>query len=123
MIKIGQINTLTVNKHVDFGLYLDGGEDGEILLPRKYIKDNCQPGDSLEVFICYDSEDRLMATTETPKAQVGEFATLKVVSMSPIGAFLDWGLPKDLFLPFAEQQPLGLCLSRQHGPYRGFHAH
>jgi hypothetical protein len=103
MLKIGQINTLTVLKHVDFGLYLDGDEGGEILLPRKYIKENCQPGDSLDVFICYDSEDRLMATTETPKAQVGEFATLKVVSMNAVGAFLDWGLPKDLFLPFAEQ--------------------
>ncbi|HEY8272724.1 MAG TPA: S1-like domain-containing RNA-binding protein [Pseudobdellovibrionaceae bacterium] len=103
MIKIGQINKLRVHKHVDFGLYLDDGENGEILLPRKYIKDNCQPGDSLEVFICYDSEDRLIATTETPKAQVEEFATLKVVSTNSVGAFLDWGLPKDLFLPFAEQ--------------------
>ncbi len=103
MLKIGQINKLTVLKHVDFGLYLDGGEGGEILLPRKYIKDNCQPGDNLDVFIYYDSEDRLIATTETPKTRVGEFSTLKVVSISSVGAFLEWGLLKDLFLPFAEQ--------------------
>lgn len=103
MIKIGQINKLRVTKHVDFGLYLDDGENAEILLPRKYIQDNCQPGDSLDVFVYYDSEDRLIATTETPLAQVGEFATLKVVSTNSVGAFLDWGLPKDLFLPFAEQ--------------------
>ncbi|MGZ3744113.1 MAG: CvfB family protein [Pseudobdellovibrionaceae bacterium] len=103
MMKIGQLNKLKVNKHVDFGLFLDNGEGGEILLPRKYILDNCQPGDTLEVFIYYDSEDRLIATTESPLAQVGEFANLKVVSTTSVGAFLDWGLSKDLFLPFAEQ--------------------
>jgi len=104
MIKIGEINKLTVLKHVDFGLYLQGDEEtGEILLPRKYINDNCQVGDSLDVFLCYDSEDRLIATTETPKAMVGEFACLKVAETNSVGAFLDWGLPKDLFLPFAEQ--------------------
>lgn len=103
MVNIGKFNQLAVLKHVDFGLYLDGGEDGEILLPRKYIQENCQVGDLLEVFVCYDSEDRLMATTEKPIAQVGEFAVLKVASTSVVGAFLDWGLPKDLFLPFAEQ--------------------
>jgi predicted RNA-binding protein (virulence factor B family) len=104
MVQIGKLNKLTVIKHVDFGLYLQGDEDtGEILLPRKYITDNCQVGDSLEVFLCYDSEDRLIATTETPKAMIGEFACLQVVATSSVGAFLDWGLPKDLFLPFAEQ--------------------
>lgn len=104
MLKVGHFNKLTVLKHVDFGLYLDGGvEAGEILLPRKYITDNCQVGDSLDVFLCYDSEDRLIATTETPKAEVGQFACLKVVAKNSVGAFLDWGLPKDLFLPFAEQ--------------------
>ncbi|WP_413291392.1 S1 RNA-binding domain-containing protein [Bdellovibrio sp. HCB337] len=104
MIKIGNFNKLQVLKHVDFGVYLDGDEEsGEILLPRKYVPENCQVGDFVEVFLCYDSEDRLIATTETPKAQVGDIATLKVVGTSSVGAFLDWGLPKDLFLPFAEQ--------------------
>lgn len=104
MVSIGKMNKLKVVKHVDFGVYLDGGEeDGEILLPRRYMPTKCDIGDELEVFICYDSEDRLIATTETPKAQVGEFALLNVVSTGSVGAFLNWGLAKDLFLPFAEQ--------------------
>lgn len=104
MVKIGNFNKLQVLKHVDFGVYLSGDEEtGEILLPRKYVPANCQVGDFVDVFLCYDSEDRLIATTETPKAQVGEIATLMVVGTSSVGAFLNWGLPKDLFLPFAEQ--------------------
>lgn len=103
MVQIGRFNKLAVLKQVDFGVYLDGGDDGEILLPRKLAPENCQVGDELEVFICYDSEDRLMATTETPQAQVGDFAHLTVVAATPVGAFLAWGLAKDLFLPFAEQ--------------------
>lgn len=103
MIQIGKINKLKVLKHVDFGVYLDGGDDGEILLPLRYMPDPCEVGDEVEVFICYDSDDRLVATTETPKAMVNDFALLKVVATSSVGAFLDWGLPKDLFLPFAEQ--------------------
>jgi len=102
-VDIGRFNKLTVTKLVDFGLFLDGGEDGEILLPRKFVPETAQVGDELEVFVCYDSEDRLMATTETPQAQVGEFAHLTVVAATNVGAFLAWGLDKDLFLPFAEQ--------------------
>lgn len=103
MVQIGKINNLKVLKHVDFGVYLDGGDDGEILLPLRFMPDPCEVGDEIDVFICYDSEDRLIATTETPKAMVHDFALLKVVATSNVGAFLDWGLSKDLFLPFAEQ--------------------
>lgn len=104
MVKIGNFNKLQVLKQVDFGVYLDGGDDsGEILLPRKYVPDDCKVGDFIDIFLCYDSEDRLIATTDMPKAQVGDLATLKVAGTSSVGAFLDWGLPKDLFLPFAEQ--------------------
>ncbi|MES3036313.1 MAG: S1-like domain-containing RNA-binding protein [Bdellovibrionota bacterium] len=107
MVEIGDYNTLEIIREVDFGVYLDGQEDGEILLPLKYVPEDAKVGDKIEVFICYDSEDRLVATTEKPKAKLGEFAVLKVVEVTQVGAFLDWGLPKDLFLPFAEQtQPL-----------------
>lgn len=107
MVTIGKINKLKIQKHVDFGVYLDGGDDGEILLPLRYMPENSEIGDEVEVFICYDSDDRLMATTEFPKAMVGDFALLKVIAIESVGAFLDWGLPKDLFLPYAEQtQPL-----------------
>lgn len=98
------MNQLEVVKEVDFGVYLDGGEHGEILLPKRYVPENCKPGDVLDVFIYLDSEDRLVATNEKPFAMVGEFATLKVVSTTPVGAFMDWGLPKDLMVPFREQQ-------------------
>jgi len=101
---IGKINTLSVVKEVDFGLYLDGGQEyGEILLPLRYVPQGCQAGDTLEVFIYYDSEDRLIATTQTPYAQVGEFAFLNCVAVNNTGAFLDWGLMKDVLLPFDEQ--------------------
>lgn len=103
MIQVGKFNKLKALKHVDFGVYLDGGDDGEILLPLRYMPEQCEVGDEVDVFICFDSDDRLMATTEKPKAQAGDFALLKVVATTPVGAFLDWGLPKDLFLPFAEQ--------------------
>jgi len=102
-VDIGRFNKLKIIKLVDFGVYLDGGEDGEILLPRKFVLENAQIGDEVDVFICYDSEDRLMATTTTPQAQVGEFALLTVVAATKVGAFLAWGLDKDLFLPFSEQ--------------------
>ncbi|PTN09506.1 S1 RNA-binding domain-containing protein [Mangrovibacterium marinum] len=104
MAEIGLINKLEIVKTVDFGVYLDGGPQGEILLPKRYVPEECQPGDELDVFIYLDSEDRLVATTETPKAMVGEFAMLQVVSTTPIGAFMDWGLQKDLLVPFREQQ-------------------
>ena len=105
MTEIGKLNTLRVSKTLDFGVYLDGGELGEILLPIRYVPVPCHIDDELEVFIYRDSEDRLIATTEKPYAMVGEFALLKVVDITPMGAFLDWGLPKDLLVPFAEQKP------------------
>ena len=104
MLEIGRLNNLRVVKEVDFGVYLDGGEFGEILLPKKYVPKNCRPGSIIEVFIYLDSEDRIIATTQKPYAMVGEFAELKVVSVSAAGAFLDWGLQKDLLVPFREQK-------------------
>ena len=104
MATIGKRKTLTVLRDSTPGIYLDGGEHGEILLPNRYVPQRVAPGDRLEVFIYRDSEDRLVATTETPRATVGEVATLKVISVNrQIGAFLDWGLAKDLLLPFREQ--------------------
>lgn len=104
MIQIGKYNTLRVVKVVDFGVYLDGEEKGEILLPNEYVPKNCFPDDELKVFIYFDSEDRIIATTETPHIQVGEFAFMKVVSVTSVGAFMDWGLRKDLLVPFREQR-------------------
>ncbi|MDX1300699.1 S1 RNA-binding domain-containing protein [Photobacterium sp.] len=105
MIKIGQYNTLEVVKLVDFGVFLDGGEDfGNILLPKNSVPAGTQLGDELNVFIYFDSEDEIIATTEEPLAQVGEFAMLRVVGVSAIGAFVDWGLRKDLLVPFSEQR-------------------
>ena len=106
MALIGRYNSLQVVKHTDFGLYLDGGADGEILLPKRYIpKDTpSEVEDWLNVFIYLDSSDKLIATTEKPKVQVGEFASLKVLEINSIGIFLDWGLPKDLLLPFSEEK-------------------
>lgn len=104
MVEIGKYNTLHVVKEVEFGLYLDGGEEyGEILMPTRYVPEGVKPDDELEVFIYLDSEDRIIATTEKPKAIVGEFAYLQVVSLTTVGAFLDWGLPKDILLPYREQ--------------------
>ena len=105
MIEIGKFSNLDIVKEVDFGVYLSDeyGEE-EILLPSKYVPENCKTGDTLKVFIYRDSEDRLIATTEVPLAQADEFAYLKVVSVTRIGAFLDWGLPKDLLVPFREQK-------------------
>jgi predicted RNA-binding protein (virulence factor B family) len=104
MIKLGQYNSLRVIKKVDFGFYLDGDKYGDILLPRKYAAKNTAIGESIEVFIYLDSEDRIVATSLKPKALVGECAYLKVVEVNRIGAFLDWGLPKDLLVPFNQQQ-------------------
>ena len=103
MAEIGKNNTLPVVRSSDFGLFLDGGDLGEILLPNRYVSKDWKPGDALEVFLMLDSEDRLTATTLKPYAVVDEFACLRVVSVTGIGAFLDWGLPKDLFVPFREQ--------------------
>jgi len=104
MVEIGKLNRLKILKEVDFGVYLDGDWLGEILLPKKYVPQNCKPDDMIEVFVYFDSEDRPIATTEKPIAMVGEFAFLKVVSVSSFGAFLDWDLPKDLLVPFREQK-------------------
>ena len=103
MAIIGRRNLLPVARASAPGLYLNGGELGEILLPGRYIPAGLAPGDKLDVFVYLDSEDRLVATTETPKAMVGEFACLKGVNVHPrVGVFLDWGLAKDLLLPFGE---------------------
>ncbi|MEI8292455.1 MAG: S1-like domain-containing RNA-binding protein [bacterium] len=105
MAILGKLNRLTVLKDSSPGLYLDGGELGEILLPGDAIPKGAGPGDVLEVFLYRDSEDRLVATTLRPSATVGDFAALKVTEVHPrIGAFLDWGLRKDLLLPNAEQE-------------------
>ena len=92
MASIGLMNEMEVVKKVEFGVYLDGGPHGEILMPQRYVPENCQIGDTVNVFIYLDSEDRLVATTDLPVAMVGEFARLKVVSVTSISAFLDWGL-------------------------------
>jgi predicted RNA-binding protein (virulence factor B family) len=103
-IKLGDYNTLSVVKEVDFGLYLDGGRDGEILMPKKYVPEGAKPGDKLKVFIYLDSEERPVATTETPLAKVGDFAWLKVSWVNQFGAFLNWGVEKDMFCPFREMK-------------------
>jgi predicted RNA-binding protein (virulence factor B family) len=105
MALLGRYNSLQIVKHVDFGLYLDGGADGEILLPGRYIPKNAETevDDWLNVFIYLDSEDQLIATTEKPKVQVGEFASLKVKDINGAGIFLDWGLSKDLLMPYSEE--------------------
>lgn len=104
MASVGRTAELQIIKAVDFGLYLDGEELGEILLPTRYVPAGCKPGDWLEVFIYLDSEDKVIATTERPYAEVGECAYLKVVDTNAVGAFMDWGLAKDLFVPFQEQR-------------------
>lgn len=105
MAILGKRNILSIVRASAPGLYLDGGELGEILLPGRYIPANLKPKDKLDVFVYRDSEDRLVATTEIPHAAVGEFAAMKVISINDrVGAFLDWGLAKDLLLPFREQE-------------------
>jgi predicted RNA-binding protein (virulence factor B family) len=104
MTKIGAYDTLTVVKEVDFGVYLDGNELGEILLPKRYVPENYSPTEGIEVFIYLDSEARIIATTEKPFLEINKFANLEVASVSEVGAFLNWGLPKDLLLPFREQK-------------------
>jgi predicted RNA-binding protein (virulence factor B family) len=103
-VKIGRMNRLQVVTELDFGMYLDGKKYGEILLPRKYIPEGTQVDDFVDVFVYMDSEDRPIATTETPYAMEGELAYLKAVAISSIGAFLDWGLLKDLLVPYREQR-------------------
>ena len=115
---LGKYNQLEVVKEVDFGIYLDGGDDGEILLPARYVPEGCRPGDMLNVFIYLDNEERLIATTLQPLVQVDEFACLEVAWVNEYGAFLDWGLMKDLFVPFREQK-----MKMQKGHRYVIHAH
>ncbi|MBT4831791.1 MAG: GntR family transcriptional regulator [Porticoccaceae bacterium] len=104
MVEIGTFNQLQVVKQVDFGVYLDGGELDTILLPRRYVPEGCEIGDWLDVFLYFDSDDLLIATTEKPKVQVGDCEMLTVVDINHAGAFMDWGLTKDLLVPYNEQQ-------------------
>lgn len=104
MIKLGDYNTLRIKKHTDYGLYLDGGEEGNILLPNRYVTPNMHIGDELEVFLYLDQDERIVATTLRPLAKVGEFAWMECAWTNEYGAFLNWGLMKDLFCPFREQK-------------------
>ena len=104
MIKLGQYNTLRITRFTDHGAYLDGGTVGEILMPKTYVERSMRPGDEVEVFVYLDQSERLVGTLETPLARVGDFAFLKVAWVNEYGAFLDWGLMKDLFVPFREQK-------------------
>lgn len=101
-MKLGKKQILTVVKKVDFGVYL-GSDEEKVLLPKKQVPEGIEPGDPVEVFLYKDSDDRLIATTSEPKVELGELAVLKVVDTGKFGAFLDWGLEKDLFLPFKQQ--------------------
>ena len=103
MAEVGKFNKLQVVKEVDFGVYLDGGELDTIFLPQRYVPEVCEIGDWVEVFLYFDSEDLLIATTETPKVEVGRCEMLKVIDINNAGAFMDWGLPKDLLVPYSEQ--------------------
>lgn len=102
MIRVGEYNTLKVRKELAFGLILEDGKDG-ILLPKRFVPRGAKPGDELKVFLYHDSEDRLIATTQHPKGTLGDIVLLRVVSLTPQGAFLDWGLMKDLFVPKSKQ--------------------
>jgi len=103
MAQVGRFNKLEVVKEVDFGVYLDGGELGTILLPQRYVPEDCELGDWVDVFLYFDSEDLLIATTEKPRVEVGRCEMLKVIDINNAGAFMDWGLPKDLLVPYSEQ--------------------
>ena len=103
MADIGKYNTLSVVTVSEKGAYLNAGELGEVLLPNRFIPENCKVDDKLDVFIYVDSAERIIATTEKPLGQVDEFVSLKVKQLNKMGAFLDWGLPKDLLVPFNQQ--------------------
>ena len=103
-IQLGAYNLLKIVKEVDFGLYLDGGDEGEILLPKRYVPKDYKIGDELDVFLYLDQDERLVATTEHPLAKPGDFAYLECSWVNEYGAFLNWGLMKDLFCPFREQK-------------------
>ena len=103
MVLLGQYNTLPVLKLVDFGLYLDGGDGLEILMPKRYVPEGTKEDDELRVFVYQDSEARLIATNEHPYATVGQFASLRINSVNQVGAFADWGTSKELLIPHREQ--------------------
>ena len=107
-LKIGLYNTLEIARQSENGLYLKAQNEDEVLLPNIYTTTSMKIGDEIEVFLYTDSEDRVVATTQKPKAILGEFAFLEVVAKSKIGLFLDWGLPKDLFVPLREHKGLGI---------------
>ena len=105
MIELGNYNTLRILRHTDPGIYLEGDDTtGDILLPKRYVTPQMKDGDEVQVFVYLDQEERIIATTETPLAKVGEFACLEVAWTNQYGAFLNWGLMKDLFCPFREQK-------------------
>jgi predicted RNA-binding protein (virulence factor B family) len=104
MIQLGKRNDMKVLRMVDFGAYLDAGDIGEILLPNRYVPESCKVGDEVNVFVYLDSEERLVATTQKSLVEVNHFACLEVKWVNEHGAFLDWGLMKDLFCPFKEQK-------------------
>ncbi len=104
MVEIGRINKLRIKKMRDYGAHLDGGESGDILLPKKYVHPKSRPGDAVDVFVYEDREGHLRATTQKPHATVGQFARLRVVANASPGAYLDWGVQKDLLVPKSEQR-------------------
>jgi len=101
-VRVGEYNSLKVKKELAFGLILEDGQEG-ILLPTRFVPKGARPGDTLEVFLYHDGEDRLIATTQHPKGKLGDIVRLRVVSTTPQGAFLDWGLMKDIFVPKSKQ--------------------
>ncbi len=103
MVNIGQMNQLKIVKRTIYGLFLDGEDLGEILLPKRFVPDDFTVGEAMNVFLYLDSEDRLVATTQQPKSMVGEFAYLTLKSVEGVGAFMDWGLDKDLFVHYTQQ--------------------
>lgn len=104
MIHTGQTQDLIILRSTSVGLFLGDGEEGEVLLPNKYVPERYDQGDTLSVFVYRDSEDRQVATTLEPKIHIGEFASLRVNAVDRLGAFMDWGMEKDLMVPFKEQQ-------------------
>lgn len=104
MAQLGRMNKLRVKSRGDYGAHLDGGKSGDILLPLREVPEKCRPGDELEVFVYADRQDHLLATVRKPQAMVGRFAKLRVVASTSAGAFLHWGLERDLFVPMREQQ-------------------
>lgn len=104
MAELGKYNTLVINRFVDFGAFLDDGEEGEILIPSKYLSGDEKEGDTIDVFYYLDSEERPVATTETPAAEADEIGVMTVGHVNDFGAFMEWGITKNLFVPFQEQQ-------------------